>query len=220
MKNTLFRCIKKQCLAWGAGFAILLFVQLPSSAAQVPLQGYVMQVHMTPAICALDRNVAKQRKCLEGYALTIAGLYPETQAADCTTKSSSALAPLQAKVVVRVMPDENARTQLWRTVGGCVPMNASQYFRTIINLAEKLKIPADLTSYEDKVIRQANLRAQFLKLNPSLPDGGLRFSCQNTRALPVLTEVKVCYTVNGQYRQCSSRVVTSCPSEFLIKGRF
>lgn len=44
------------------------------------------------------------------------------------------------------MPDENARVQLWQNVGGCVPMNASQYFRTIINFAERLKIPADLTS--------------------------------------------------------------------------
>ena len=29
---------------------------------------------------------------------------------------------------------------------GCVPMNASQYFRTVINFVERLKVPADLTS--------------------------------------------------------------------------
>lgn len=184
------------------------------------LQGYVMQVQLTPAVCDLDTSKRKQRKCLEGYSLTITGLLPETTEKDCTTNSSATLAPLQAKVVARVMPEENARVQLWRGIGKCVPMNASQYFRTIINLAEKLKIPADLTSSESKNTQHTTLKAQFTRLNPGMNNESIRFTCQNTATKTVLTEIQVCYRVNGQYKQCANHVVSNCPSTFSIKGTY
>ena len=184
------------------------------------VQGYMMQVQLTPATCAIESGNQRQRKCLEGYSLTINGLWPETTQSNCITNSSARLAPLQAKVVARVMPDENARRQLWQGVGGCVPMNASQYFRTVINFAGRLKVPADLTSANNIEVQQEGLRQQFIKLNPSLPSRGLRFSCQTSKFDTVLTEISVCYKTNGQYKQCSSHFVSSCPSEFSIKGSY
>ena len=185
-----------------------------------PVQGYVMVVQMTPAVCMLDTQKSKKRKCLEGYALNISGLLPETSETECKTAASAALSPLQAKVVARVMPDENARVQLWQAIGGCVPMNASQYFRTMINLAEKLKIPAELTSADNKVIYHSQLKAQFIRLNPGLPAKGISFSCQASRSNTILTEIEVCYKVNGQYKQCSNQMVSNCPTSFLIKGAY
>lgn len=207
-------------LAW---WLICAGVGLMSSvlhAEPVNLQGYVMHVQMTPAACALDPSKQKQRKCLEGYSLTITGLMPETNQTDCSTESSAALSPLQSKVVARVMPDNNARVQLWKSVGGCVPMNASQYFRTVINFAEHLKIPASLTSSTNVEIQQSALKQQFTRLNPTLPQNGIRLSCQLSRSDVVLTEVKVCYTVKGQYKKCANHVVSNCPGEITIKGSY
>lgn len=185
-----------------------------------PLQGYVMVVQMTPAVCMFDAQKSKQRKCLEGYSLNISGLYPETSETECRTTSSAALSPLQAKVVARVMPDENARMQLWRGIGGCVQMNSSQYFRTIINYAERLKIPKELTSPETRAMHQTNLRLQFLRLNPSLPANAIRFSCSTFQGNAILTEVKLCYKNNGQYKRCSAEVENTCPNLFTIKGSY
>ncbi|WP_313034116.1 ribonuclease T2 family protein [Acinetobacter sp.] len=185
-----------------------------------PLQGYIMVVQMTPAVCMFDPQKAKQRKCLEGYSLNISGLYPETSQTECRTASSANLSPLQAKVVARVMPDENARTQLWHGIGGCVQMNSSQYFRTIINYAERLKIPTELTSPETRVMYQANLRQQFLRLNPSLPANAIQFNCVTSQGNAVLTEVKLCYKNNGQYKRCSVQVENTCPNAFTIKGSY
>ncbi len=184
------------------------------------LQGYVMRVQMTPAVCAMDSNRQKQRKCLEGYSLTITGLLPETTNNNCSTSSSAALSPLQAKVVARVMPEENARVQLWQNIGGCVPMNASQYFRVVINLAENLKIPAVLSGGETKEVTQNTLRSQFMRLNPSLPASGIRFDCQSYRTKPMLTQLQVCYSVNGRYQECAKHIVSNCPSSFTIKGAY
>ena len=203
-------------------FAFMGFFALiiPVKTLATPVKGYVMQVQLTPAVCTLDASKKKTRRCLEGYSLTINGLLPETNSKNCSTNSSAILSPLQAKVVARVMPEDTARMQLWRSVGGCIPKNASQYFRSIINLAERLKIPADITSMETKVIQNAQLRSQFLKLNPSLPSNGIRFTCQNSATETFLTEIQVCYKVNGQYKQCSNHVVSNCPATFSIKGTY
>lgn len=205
--------------AAGCVTAMIGLCSSPAFAAPA-LQGYVMRVQMTPAVCALDSSRQKTRQCLEGYSLTIAGLLPEITEEDCTTSSSANLSPIQANVVSRIMPGENSRAQLWHSVGGCLPMNASQYFRTIINYAERLKIPADLTGSVSRQMQNNSLKQQFLKLNPALPNNGIRFSCESLRGTPVLTEVQVCYRVNGQYKQCSSEVVSSCPGSFTVKGAY
>ncbi|MBJ9905449.1 ribonuclease T2 family protein [Acinetobacter bereziniae] len=215
----IFRKLKKFCMALTVCCAGFFLVNVPLHAAP-QLQGYVMQVQLTPAVCALDSSKQKQRKCLEGYSLTISGLLPETTERNCTTNSSASLTPLQAKVVARVMPEENARIQLWRSVGGCVPMNASQYFRTVINLADRLKIPADLTSSENKNVQHNALKTQFVRLNPGMNNDSIRFTCQSSSSNPVLTEVQVCYRVNGQYKQCSNHIVSNCPNTFSIKGTY
>ena len=180
-----------------------------------------MHIQMTPAACALDTSKQKQRKCLEGYSLTISSLLPEVPVnKNCETKTSAKLSPLQAKVVARVMPDENARVQLWQNVGGCVPMNASQYFRTIINYAEKLKIPEELTSQETRQMQSAALRSKMVRLNSGLPVNGVQFSCQPSYAGSILTDIKICYKSNGAYRPCTGIVSSNCPSSFIIKGSF
>ncbi|SPL69693.1 ribonuclease T2 family protein [Acinetobacter stercoris] len=221
MNFTFYLNQKISRLAWFFVYASLgvFCVQVHAGS---PLQGYVMQIQMTPAVCALDASKQKQRKCLEGYSLTITGLLPETSSSNCSTTSSATLSPLQAKVVARVMPEENARIQLWQSIGGCVPMNASQYFRLVINLAENLKIPADLSGGDNKSVTQSNLRSQFIRLNPSLPADGIRFNCQSqsSRSKPLLTQLQVCYSSNGRYRECARHVVSNCPTNFTIKGSY
>ncbi len=191
-----------------------------SFASPVGLKGYVMQVQMTPAVCAIDSTKKKQRKCLEGYSLTITGLMPEISARDCSTRSSAKLSPLQAQVVARVMPDESARHALWSSIGGCTPLTASQYFRDIINKAENLKIPADLRGMENKNIQLNSLKTQFFKLNPRMSREAIRFNCQSHQNSSVLTGIQICYTAQGQYKQCSSQILNTCPSSIIIRGAY
>lgn len=181
---------------------------------------YIMDVQMVPAVCSLHADFSKKRKCLEGYSLNISGLFPETTSGDCTTTSSAKLPPLQAKVVARVMPDENSRALLWRNIGGCMPMNATQYFRNIINYADKLKVPEELTGQENLVMPLDTLKAKFLKINTGLPSNGVRFNCQKVAQGNLLTSIKICYYRNGKYKQCPANVVNTCAKNVLIKGTY
>lgn len=205
------------CGVWAMASAT---VCCDSWAAAGSVQGYVMQVQMTPAVCALDHTSRKQRKCLEGYSLTITGLIPETNQSNCSTHSSAKLSPLQDKVVAQVMPDQNARNRLWATVGGCTGGTASQYFRGIINKAEKLKIPVELTGVDNRMMQLSHLKSQFFKLNPQLLHEAIRFNCQSHQNQTYLTEMQICYKSSGQYKACSAQVISTCPTSFYIKGSY
>ena len=210
--------ITKDRRVWGEWIALVFLGSSPAAFA-TPTD-YVMDVQMVPALCSLYPEYAKKRKCLEGYSLNIAGLYPQTTSQDCSTNSSAKLPPLQSKVVARIMPDENTRTVLWRNIGGCVPMNASHYFRTIINYADRIKVPAELTEQENITISVDALRMKFVKINPKLPASALRFHCQQTQSASVLTSIKVCYAQNGNYKSCPANIINTCPKTVTIKGTY
>ncbi|GAB3052710.1 hypothetical protein GCM10027155_19000 [Acinetobacter apis] len=203
------------------GGTLVCCLSVNTQAAKTPPLGYILHIQMTPAVCALDATQQKQRKCLEGYSLTIGSLVPENMDSECATTTSPTLPPLQAKVVANVIPDEPYRTQLWRTVGGCMQMNASQYFRTIINYAQNLKIPAVLTDSTSHSISKQSLENQFLSLNHGLPERGIHMTCQKEGRSTFLTHISVCYKTNGQFKNCPESVLaSSCPNNFNVQGTY
>ena len=209
--QTLFSASALVVLLWGLG-------SLRTTHANP--NGYLMDIQMVPAVCALDPSKARKRKCLEGYSLNIAGLYPLKPEKDCRTQSSATLPPLQAKVVAKVMPDQTARMQLWQAYGGCFSMTASQYFRMIINFADRLNVPLELSAAETKQIQHQALRTQFLRLNRDLNTNAFHFSCHRLGNQVFLSSVKMCYSKKGTYQSCPRELLTNCPKTFLIKGSF
>jgi ribonuclease T2 len=216
MREVIQHNLVKLC-AFAFGFLLCCIGSL-SHANTAP--GYIMSIQMTPAICMLDPSLKKKRKCLEGYSLNIQGLYPELYNRNCRTNSSAELSPLQAKVVARVMPDDAARQQLWRETGGCTEMNASQYFRTIINFADRLKVPAMMTGQQTQVVYENTLRSMFIRLNSGLQTNAIHFQCQKSGHKFYLTSVQICYGINGHYKSCVSEPTSNCPNSFTIKGSY
>lgn len=200
-----------------------LMLCLSSTATSAnPNMNYILRIEMAPAVCEIDPTQRKARKCLEGYSFIIKGLYPEIIAQNCQTSSSANLSPLHARAIARVMPNEQAREQLWKSVGNCVQGNASQYFRQIMTYAERLKIPSSLTTEKSFYAYHQGIRQQIQAINPQLPADGFRLMCQTnprTRQV-VLTELHICYGTNGLYRQCSPQVVSNCPTSFVIEGSY
>lgn len=212
----MFKKGKMDARICGGGVVLLGLATSPLALAEPT--GYIMEVQMVPAMCYLYPEYSKKRKCLEGYSLNISGLYPQTTSTSCNTNSSATLSPLQAKVVARIMPDESTRAGLWRSIGGCVPMNASQYFRAIINYADRLKVPEELTEQESQTIALDALRRKFLRINPQLPSTAIRFHCVSTRPNSMLTSLKVCYNSRGGYTACPANLLNTCPAVVTIKG--
>lgn len=209
----------------GAASALFLISlsQPAMSAEQVRPQRYTLVIHMSPAMCAMDPSRKNLRQCQEGFSLTIASLKPELPShvlANCSSQAPAVLNPLQARVVDRVMPDERLRQEDWQQNGGCTGMTVSTYFRTIANYAGRLRVPPEFNASREVTMQRSQLVRQLQLLNNHLPADGVQFRCAQTARFgtPVLTEMRVCYSSNGQYVSCPASVRSNCPSTFMVQG--
>lgn len=216
MKQQLYRCMFFICL-----MTVVLGWSGMAKVWAAP-NGFIMQIELSPAMCKIDHSQKKMRQCLEGYSLVVSKLIPEgVNPKSCETSSVAVLTPVQKRILMRIMPDENAQARLWRAVGGCVSMNAGQYFRLIVRYAEKLNMPAEVTTPNSIVVNRDRLKQRFIQLNPNMPSTAIQFSCAAAQHKPVLTKIQLCYKTNGNYTPCREVVVNaSCPSQFAIQGSY
>lgn len=183
---------------------------------------YMLQIELSPAVCKLDPALKRARHCLEGYSLNVSGLYPIGATRSCQTSNVLNLTPVQNRVLMRIMPDENHQARLWRSVGGCVSMNANQYFRLVTNYAAKLKVPDEISTQTNLRVGRDWLERQFTTLNSGMPSSSLVLSCASgpKRDQVLLTSIRVCYKTNGAYSSCPPEQKTSCPAHFMIQGSY
>lgn len=204
-----------------AAFLFIILLSKISSAYAAP-KSYVLHIELSPAVCHVDPLQKRTRQCLEGYSLTVLGLFPEgVDASRCETSSAVNLSPIQKRVLMRLIPDEASQARLWRSVGGCVSMNASQYFRKVVAFAEQLKIPSEVTSPTTIRVSRSKVENQFYQLNSGLSSSSLKMDCRGEGGVSnLLTDVKVCYRSNGKYQACHIQQRSTCPSQVLIKGSY
>lgn len=207
---------------WALGCCAALHPVLVQAAPARP-SGYTLVVTLTPAICALNPALQRLRQCQEGFSLTVASLQPQTKNGKTTENCSQEpadLPPLQERIVERVMPDEQLRNRDWQRTGSCTGMSARTYFRTIAAFAGRLRVPPEFNAEQEVTMDRHHLVDRLVDLNPGLRSDGLQLRCADNDAFnsPVLTEMRVCYSVRGQYASCPASVQSNCPSRFIVHG--
>lgn len=192
-----------------------------ASLAYAAPSGYVLNVELSPALCKIDASQKRLRQCLEGYSLSVAGLYPINTQKKCETSSGLVLTPVQKRVLMRIMPDENVQARLWRNVGGCVDMNANQYFRLMVNYAERLNIAEEFSTATNLRVSRDWLEKRFIQQNSGMSSASFQFTCGRLdRNTSVLTNIQVCYQNSGRYVACQIPITTKCPEHFVIQGSY
>lgn len=186
--------------------------------------GFILHIELSPAVCKIDSTQRRTRQCLEGYSLIVSAMNPEgVNPRSCETSNIPVLSPVQKRVLMRIIPDENMQVKIWRSVGGCVAMSASQYFRMMVNYAEQLNMPSEVTTPTSIRVYRDELQQKFVQLNPSMPSQSLLLGCGHAKhaaTTPLLTNVQVCYGSDGQYQRCRTEQVSSCPNQFVIQGSY
>jgi ribonuclease T2 len=187
----------------------------------IPPSSFTLIIRMTPAACALDPELQKLRQCQDGFTLTISSLQAERPSGkrieNCSHDQTN-LSPLQERVVERVMPDKQLRDEDWQRNGSCTGMSPTVYFRTIATYAQRLKIPSELASPRDTVLTKSYIINKLQQLNPGLTDKSILLRCtaESGREFPVLTELRSCYNMQGQYDVCPANIKSTCPSSVVI----
>ncbi len=198
-------------------FLIFLVFSAQFTSAASATKSYVMGLQMTPLTCVGDvKN--HSRACLEANAISMLGLKPEPLSSQCKTQSSAYLYPIQASLVARLLPDEQFRQQLWKSVGGCLQMTASEYFRKLMDYADHLHVPGMLSDPKNIQTSRQQMQLAFTKLNRNFPKDALVFQCTNWQKRIFLTQVQICYDAKGQYKKCASSLHSNCPEIFHVKG--
>jgi ribonuclease T2 len=194
---------------------------LTSHAAAKPMvrpMGYTLVITLSPAMCALNPALKRLRQCAEGFSLTVSSLQPQLANGDnpeYCSHSEADLPPLQERLVERVMPDEQLRNSDWQRTGSCTGMTARNYFRTIATFAGRLRVPPEFNAEGPALVERQRLLGQLVELNNGLQ---LRCAASSRSDWPVLTELHVCYSPNGQYARCPDTLHSNCPTRFMVKG--
>lgn len=181
----------------------------------------VLLIDLSPALCSLDETRSKLRQCTDGYSLTVSGLRAEPMAENAPCSHASAnLPPLQDKVVSRIMPDAVLKDKAWQQYGACLNVPKTQYFRLIINLANRLKLPKELSTGESYRVNKPKFVAKVTGLNHQMTSSSLRLTCRDDskQQQTLLTQMQVCYSQDGSYSSCPVTILDSCSNQFYIRG--
>lgn len=202
--------------------AVLILIRCSITHVYADPSSYILNIQLSPAVCRIDPSQKRARQCLEGYPLTVSGLYPQGSNRSCETSNMLNLTPVQKRVLMRIMPDENQQARLWRSVGGCVAMNANQYFRLMTSYAERLKVPAEVSNSTSLRVSKEWLQKRFLQLNSGMTLSSIELQCGtgDRRSSTLLTNIQVCYKNTGRYISCPTQPTNSCPDHFVIQGSY
>lgn len=175
-----------------------------------------LMVELPPALCQLDMSRSRLRQCVEGYHMVVKGL-DMGYGSNCQGKKSSTLSPLQKRVLSKIIPDNSQQRQAWHRYGACSPYSASEYFRKIIEDADKLKLPQQLYTGNSHTVNTSRFRQQIANLNRNMGTNSVNLICQiNHQHQRILTEIQICYD-DVSYQTCSLPSA-SCGKRFVIFG--
>lgn len=181
---------------------------------------YTLRIAFSPANCYLEPRFANLRQCKEGFPFTVSGLRPEPLPQKSCSTTSANLAPLQQKVISRIMPDKVLRDVVWRRYGACTHMTSRNYFHLITKLAGQLNIPNELSTGDSYQVNKAQLIHRIVNKNSGLRESHFLLMCKNAKQMQshVLTELQVCYDSAGKYTSCQLTLKQHCPMSFKIRG--
>lgn len=212
------KCTKVMAALLALAGSFLAFAH-PAAAGE---HAYTLRIELTPAICAMQSQRSSLRQCQEGFSMTVAGLRPEygeRERIQCSDKKAN-LAPLQTKIVSRIMPDEVLRDIVWQRYGSCTGMSNSSYFRLITSLSGGLNVPKELSSGGYYLVDHGRFIGQLANQNPGLSPESVQLFCQadGKNNTSILTELQVCYDSNAKFTQCQKSNKSNCPEKFIIQG--
>ncbi len=183
---------------------------------------YVMSLSWSPDYCAGNADDVQQCSVGKKLGFVLHGLWPQYNRgypADC---SSTPLPKDVAQQFPNLFPSTKLYTHEWAKHGTCSGLTPEDYMALAKTLKESIEIPADYRS-PVKAFRTtpAELISAFTADNPQLSAESLAVQCSGSGRF--LTELRVCFSREGQAIACSAEVqkdaAKSCGNaDFLVRN--
>jgi ribonuclease T2 len=184
---------------------------------------YVLSLSWSPQYCATDGSDDSQQ-CSLGRKLgfVLHGLWPQYERGYPSNCSDESFPSYLKQDFPALYPSNALYTHEWEKHGTCSGLTPVDYLAASKQLRDSVVIPEAYRSPAEPFrVTVEGLQDDFLNANPNLSANGIAVLCSDSGRF--LSELRVCFTIEGQPRSCSAEVLKdaskSCgQSDFLVRN--
>ena len=186
-----------------------------------PFDYYTLALSWSPTYCSSKSGKRDKAQCNSGrrFAFVVHGLWPQYENGwpkYCDTNQRW-VGRGQIKRMLDIMPSKRLIIHEWKKHGSCSRLGQKGYFKLTRKLYKKLLTPARyLAPSRPLLITPETLVSDFVKTNKGLTASMLSVQCGNSRARGRLSELRVCFSKNGDFRDCGHNERRKCRAETLV----
>jgi ribonuclease T2 len=162
---------------------------------------YVLALTWTPTYCATADD-PDPAQCSRPHGFLVHGFWPEYETGYpeyCPSRLPRGLRQSTLDAIAPVMPSAGLARYQWRKHGMCSGLDEGEYFALMRKAAGKVVLPpAFRQSSSARMLAPAAIEAAFVAANPGLARDGMAVACRGRR----LTEVRICFTKELDFRRC------------------
>jgi ribonuclease T2 len=209
---------------------LMLFGGRGSVRAQsAEVDHYLLALSWSPTFCASSEAENESFQCggNRRFAFIVHGLWPQARGSHspqyCRT-TENWVPEEQIEEMLPIMPSKSLIIHEWKKHGTCSGLGMEGYFDLTERLFRKLRIPARyLMPLQPVYIAPKALIADFVKTNRGLSPDMISLVCKPRAGRARLRELRICFSLDGQFAQCRPRRRSDCASETLmlppVKGK-
>lgn len=205
--------------------ALLCLALAPEALARGPVVGqfdyYALTLSWSPTYCGSNAGQDDRQQCGAGrvYAFVVHGLWPQYEQGwpqDCRLREKWVPDEL-IEAMLDIMPSKKLIIHEWKKHGGCSSLGMRSYFGLTRRLFDKVRIPARYLSPQAPIVTTPqDLVSDFVKTNRDLTADMLSVQCGNSRGAARLSELRVCFTKEGELASCGGNERRQCRAERLV----
>jgi ribonuclease T2 len=177
---------------------------------------YVLSLSWSPSFCETATGNARRQQCgRRPFSFVVHGLWPQHERG--FPESCQVPPPrLERNVMTSMldlMPAPGLIFHEWDQHGTCSGLQPREYFDIVRRAREKVGIPEEYSNPTTPLsVTPSQVIDAFISANDGLSSKGITIDCDRTR----LREVRICFTRDLKFRDCSRSAQRSCRSERLI----
>jgi ribonuclease T2 len=177
---------------------------------------YVLSLSWSPSFCETATGSARRLQCgSRPFSFVVHGLWPQYERG--FPESCQVPPPrLDRNIMMSmldIMPAPGLVFHEWDQHGTCSGLQPREYFDVVRKAREKVRIPAQYSSPTVPLsVSRDQVIDAFVSANPGLSPDGITVDCNRRR----LREVRICFTRELIFRDCSPSAQRACRSDRLI----
>lgn len=177
---------------------------------------YVLSLSWSPSFCETAIGKVRQQQCgPRRYSFVVHGLWPQYERGfpESCQVPPPRLDRNTMSGMLDLMPAPALIYHEWDQHGTCSGLKPREYFQVVRKARGRVTIPPQYVDPEIalKVTSNEVINA-FIRSNEGLTPEGITVDCDRTR----LREVRICFSRDLKFRECSRGAQSSCRSKVLV----